>query len=575
MGLFDWNKSSPQPPTPSPAPPPVTEPLPVEIPAEAKAQFSKVEEETQRTKPIVDFIDSSVTYGVQLPEGGLFKAYIPQFMYRPLFGYPRDTDTVLLRKLGANAYIHSIISTIQYQVSTCPWDIQVKTGLEDLDEVTSGRLEEKKKLIKNFLRNPNGNEESFEHILRMIIRDILELDSGVIVKVYNRKGQLSEIYARDGASFLKNPDLYGRIGIRAEYIPWHMWIPDQAAGLYSTKMISADKQTVQAVAEKAAYWQYSWSYGSIPVPFGKREIMWFEAFPRTENIYGRSPLEVLGDVLYILLYGTAQNLDMYLNNNIPEGVISLIGAEQPHINAFKAQFRNNFTERDVFNNVRKKWYSYPVTNQKIEFTPFMLNNAHLDVLQQQPWFWKLALACFGVTPSEMGFTEDSNKATEIAQQAVSKRRAIAPLLKLIEYVMTSQLIETDFDAPELEFKFDDYDISLDLQRHDLYEKQLRLNLATVNEIREKEGKPPLKDGDMTSFQQQQQISASNGADRGQDDPARNNKDNQEQLRKEEKDIERKSVPVEKLSPEQVALDKAFSQQLNDISEEIAKIIHEG
>jgi len=43
------------------------------------------------------------------------------------------------------------------------------------------------------------------------------------------------------------------------------------------------------VREQAAYYQYGWVSGPIPVPYGKKEIVWMERMKRTDDHYGKSP----------------------------------------------------------------------------------------------------------------------------------------------------------------------------------------------------------------------------------------------------------------------------------------------
>jgi len=61
--------------------------------------------------------------------------------------------------------------------------------------------------IQEFFYNPNTNKESWEMIVRMMLPDLLELNSGIMVKVFNTFGEMVEICSRDGMAFTKNPDL--------------------------------------------------------------------------------------------------------------------------------------------------------------------------------------------------------------------------------------------------------------------------------------------------------------------------------------------------------------------------------
>jgi len=94
----------------------------------------------------------------------------------------------------------------------------------------------------------------------------------------------------------------------------------------------------------------------------------------------------------------------------------------------------------------------------------------------------------------MGFTEDSNRATGQTQSSVFKRKAIKPLLKLLEYHINSQIMPEffptgnkgpdgmyeipDFGDVPLQFCFDDYDLTEDKNKHDILEQEIRMGVKT-------------------------------------------------------------------------------------------------
>ena len=412
-------------------------------------------------------------------EGSIHKTFLPRFLYKPPFGWPRTQDTILLRKLSQNAYIQSIISTIQYQVSSAKYEFKLREGKKENEEV--------KTKLENFFANPNGNAESFDEILRQLTRDILVLDSGVLVKVFNSKRELLQIFARDGASFLKNPDIHGYIGDREDFVDSWVWMWNEDNMAYETKPRFEKTADIQIVSNEAAYFQYGISNSSIPIPFGKREIIWFCANPGTDRIYGLSPVEILGNVLLTLIYGSAYNMDFYLNSNMPDGILELLNASKSDIEAFRERMKPEFTEKDALDNERKVFHRFPIVNVPTKFTAFQLTSRDMEILAQQEWFWKIVLAVFNVTSSEMGFTQDSNKATEVVQSSVFKRKAIAPLLRLIEYRLNLQIIP-ELDPEGLyKFCFDDYDIVEDIKKHELYQMQLNIGTKTSEMIAEEEG----------------------------------------------------------------------------------------
>ena len=408
-----------------------------------------------------------------LNEGaGTHKAYIPEFLYKPPFGYPRKDNPVLMRELSKNPYIYSVVKTLCDEAANTPYDVVVK---KDVDMTPA--LEKKREDILAFFDTPNSNKESFKQILRMIVKDICEVDAGVVVKAYNEIGEFKEIYARDGGSFLMNPDIYGYLGNRAEYIK-------PMAINWNMTPTSADWQATMnsyslAYKEVAAYFQYGVTGMALPVPFGKREIIYIKQNPQSNNIYGISPIQILADIITTLVYGSAYNLDFYMNNNMPEGIIQLIGMKKEHLKGFQQRMQKQIKVKDPKTGFwRKIGFKIPAVNVEAKFTPFQLDPKVMQIIEQQDWFSRLVWACFGITADEMGFTDKSNKAVSAAQGAVYKRKAVRPILGLLKVHFDKEIL-TEFEGSEgLEFKWDDYDIEEDTKKHELLQLEINMGVKT-------------------------------------------------------------------------------------------------
>ena len=419
--------------------------------------------------------------GVQYSDG-IHKAYIPEFLYKPPFGYPRKENIPLIRQLAKNPYIYSVVKTLCDEAASTKYDIVYKEDIEPSDNKDKARKE-----ILKFLDNPNKNKESFQHIIRATVKDVCEVDSGVIVKVFNKRKEMVELFARDGGSFLMNPDIYGYLGNRSDIVE-----PEPinyAATPSSPDWTATLNHYSMSYKEIAAYFQYGTTAMALPVPFGRDEIIYLMMNPQSNNVYGLSPIQVLADVITTLVYGSNYNLDFYMNSNMPEGIIQLLGADNKAITAFRERFENQFKLKDANTGfMRKIGFRYPITNQEAKFTPFQLDPKTMEIITQQEWFTKILWACFGVTPDEMGFTENSNKAVSQGQTAVYKRKAVRPILNLLKYHFDKEIIaewgEEVFDS--LEFKWNDYDLEEDLKKHQLYQMQINMGIKTADMVAEEE-----------------------------------------------------------------------------------------
>lgn len=453
---------------------------------------SKIKAKTEEEKPrnTVARPQNAMTIGsavIPPPQDDTFKAYIPEFLYKPPFGYPLKKNVAELKLLAQNPYVFSVIRTLKDEAATTKWEIKPKKEFTDVTNPQQHNEEIKR--ISTWFNNPNGNDESFADILSCWIQDLCELDAAVGVKVFNRGKEFSQLYARDGGTFLKNPDIYGYLGNREEYID-----PLNNNFDYRSYTGQDGKPTQEGInaysvsySEKAAYFQYGWTGLGLPVPFGRREIIYITMTPRSDSIYGRSPLEILKSSILTLIYGQNYHLDFYLNGNAPDGLISVPGAEQDQVEAMQRRMDSKFRNVDQLGNTVRIGHQYPVTGTDAKFVPFTLSAKDMEIIEQQKWWTKLVWTCFGVPPDEMGFTEDSNKAVSQTQTGAHKRRALTPMLKRIEYAINTQLMPELDPTGIFEFHFEDYNLEEDMKKHQLYQLQTQIGIKTPEMIAEEEG----------------------------------------------------------------------------------------
>lgn len=541
-----------------------------------KVEVSKEEKEFIPTYSQQDFNDNDI-----------FKAYIPWYLYKPPYGFPREVNPLQLRQLGKNPYVFAVIKTLSDRVASTKRVIRLKKEYAEKDFVED---EITKLSIERFFERPNGNVmESFETILRSWVRDIAELDSGIGVKVFNKNGEFSQLFARDGGTFLLNPDMFGYYGDRSEFVEPITQvlltqglsdIPKQlnsgnGYGLEKTQLENVsqryqDKQYDQLYKETAAYFQYGWTAGARPVPFGTREIMYIRLTPRTESIYGRSPLEILYNTILTLVYGSQYNLDFYLNNNLPNGVLTVKGASQTEANSYRAALNNQIMAQDELGNWKKQNFKVPISNREFIWTPMQMSSQEMQVIEQQQWFSKILWACFGVTADEMGFTENSNKAISENQSMVNTRKAVRPLLSAIQFAVNTQLMP-EFGHPEYEFAFIEEDIDEDQKKHDIWEQQIRMGVRSARQIATEELNISEEDFNEAKSEKeadmQSQTDIENSGNEGESLKG-NVKKRLLEKGKENKDVEKKAEEY----PESRPMEDAIVDRLSIMEREVVKDI---
>jgi len=503
----------------------------------------------------------------------IFKAYIPEFLYKPPFGYPRKANLPLIRDLAQTPYIFSVVKTLCDEVSSLEWGVRIKPDVDNPQ-----KYEEKLKEIQKFFDNPNGNEESWEHIQRCLIRDILEVDAGILVKVFNREGRMQQVFARSGVLFLKNPDIYGYLGNREDFVMPMAELPGVSPQTSDYKVAMMNYYETYA-SQSAAYFQYGWTAGSYPTPFGKREVIYMMQNPTTDSIYGTSPVSVLADTIMTLYYGGRYHLDYYINSNIPEGIIQVPEAQDDELKALQERFNNKFKVDDPLGNTSRVGHKVPVTNLKdVAFIPFQLAPKELEILQQQEWFLKLVWMTFGVTPDELGITENSNRAISQEQTRVFKRKAIRPICNVLAYHINTQLLPEfimdeydDFTEAlnncPFEYYYEDYDVEEDKRKHEILQMELTMGIKTpemvaeeldinVDELRKQKEEAIQRQRDM--FNQQNPVPDSDNTD-------------EESAGADKKEVEEKSLE----DPTEEEISKELIQYIRDTEKAIERLTKEG
>jgi len=412
----------------------------------------------------------------------IYKAVIPQYMYKPYWGYPRYQPLALLREIAKNVYSSSVMKAVKDLIIDTPFDIVLDKGEEMTPE-----LKEEQKLIKKLIEKPNPDEE-YDDFTKKWLDDAFKYDSGIINKVFNRMGELLELRVADGATFKKNPDKHGYLNRRQDII----FNKSSVAGTVPVENAQEVANQFSTIySDSAAYFQYVNNVASqIPIPFGKREIAWISFNPSSDNVYTNgSYLEDSLDLVLSLIYGVKYNLDFYQNGNTPEGIINAVGAQKQDLKKIKDQLNHSIkTPRDSFGMNRRIGYRMPVINaQNLEFIKLNLTSQEMQIIDQQKWFTKIFFMRFGLNADELGFTEDSNRATSTQQSKNAKRRALGPIFKKIENMYNYHILPEFKNGDKFKFKFDFYDVIEEKTKRELQQLEIDMGINSPQMIADEEG----------------------------------------------------------------------------------------
>jgi SPP1 gp7 family putative phage head morphogenesis protein len=390
------------------------------------------------------------------------KAVLTEWFWQPIRGQPRRVDTNELRQFSQTFWINSCVNTLIDEIASLDWDIVPK------DEQQYEKYEGEIDRIKEFLQYPNKNRESFTEIIKALIKDVLEVDAGVLVKVFSidsydfdeleaksgapllkPRGErtLLEIYCRDGTSFLKETDKFGFVN---------------------------------------GYWQYSYQIPAHPMWFNRDEICYVSEHPRSMSTYGFSRTQAIMDIVKSLHYSTLFNKRFFEESAIPDGALGLEDTSAEEMKAFMDYWNNDFKAQP---------HKLAVINKKITWQPFTISNRELEFLETQKWYYTMVIGMFGLTPTELGITDNANRATSATQAEVTKRKGIRPMLRLLEKRICEEIIGELTQSP-VEFTFIYDDPSEKAARLTNWTAELNAGLKTINEVRNEMGLTPVEWGDL-------------------------------------------------------------------------------
>jgi len=388
------------------------------------------------------------------------KAVLTEWFWQPIRGQPRRVDTNEIRQFSQTFWVNSCVTTICDEITAMDWDIK------PIDEQMAQSLKTQTEEVKQFLKYPNKNRESWSIVLRALIKDILELDAGVLVKVFDLSSydfdqlepksgapvlkplgqrKLLELYARDGASFLKEADKFGFV---------------------------------------KGYWQYSYQIPAHPMWFNEEEIVYMVRNLRSMSVYGFSPVQSIMEIIKSLHYSTLYNKRLFEENSIPDGILGVEDTNENEMQDFVDNWAREFKGQP---------HKFAMVNKKINWQPLNVSQRELEFLETQKWYYKIVIAAFGLTPSELGITDELNRSTSATQSELSRRKGIRPLMKIIEnYINQSIIPEFGYEGIEFQFVYDDP--SEKAQRLANWKIELEMGVKTPDEIRNEMGLEPLMTG---------------------------------------------------------------------------------
>ena len=395
------------------------------------------------------------------------RALLPEWYFQAPYGQPRKVNIDEIRELAKTPFIHLCVTTIIEDFATTPWNIVPK----DKDKFNQSHIDN----ILEFLKTPNKNKETLMDIMRQWARDILEVDAGVIVKVFSddsyedsqafetvehqykkdgefrsdkkiekqwhplkQKRQMVEIYCRDGSTFLKDGDYTGFVH---------------------------------------RYYQYSFKLPRrSPQLFDRDEIVYSMKNPRSYSFYGWSPIQSLEDLIRTLKEQIIMQLAYAREKGVPDTIISILDISPLELKRLREYWKME---------MKGKAHKVAVIGREAKVTPVAVTPKDLEFLSSQQWFMKLVMACFNLNIPLLSLMGEAPRAGTWALQRRERHKAILPLVQLFENEMNTEIL-SEFQFDDVEFKFQTYDIDEDKMKRDMQIADINIGITTINEVRQKE-----------------------------------------------------------------------------------------
>jgi hypothetical protein len=437
------------------------------------------------------------------------RALMPEWYFQAPYGQPRRIDIQEIRALAQSPWVHVCHKTIIDDFAATPWDVVPK----DPKAFDPTHID----ILKKFCETPNTNRETMPDLMRQWGKDILSVDAGVLVKVFDEQSYLADAdenykVSTAKATFVKNVNKEGFILPGSDNVG-HMtrsavidiskeivgndgavekgFKPLKPQG--SRNMIEVycrDGSTFLADGDYVGFvhrwFQYSFKLPRrAPAVFDRDEISYCKLSPSSYSFYGWSPIQSLEDIIRTLKEAVLYTLTGLTEKGVPDGIISVLDISKVELERLK-----DYWEKDV----KGKQHKFGVLGRDAKFTNLTVTARDMEMLSTQQWFVRLVMAMHNIDIPVLSLKGEAPKAGSLAILKRERAKAVLPLLQLWEQKWNGEVL-SEFGFEDVEFKFQTYDLDEDKLKRDMDIADVNANILTINEVRTERGLDPVAYGD--------------------------------------------------------------------------------
>lgn len=224
------------------------------------------------------------------------------------------------------------------------------------------------------------------------------------------------------------------------------------------------------------------------VEFDPEEIIFFKYPDSTTAYRGLSPIHAASRRVQTEEYATRWQSDFFLNSARPDGLIknkdSTLTKDQ------KTDIRENWNKRHGgLNNS----YKVAILEGGLEYQLISLSQREMDYIESLKFTRDDILVAFAVPKPIIAIVDDVNRANSETAMTIFLGETIEPEVRRLEEKINEQLIYPDFGEEFYIGHIDQTPANQD-QKLKAYSDGIQYNYLLINEVRAREGLPPLRGG---------------------------------------------------------------------------------
>lgn len=331
------------------------------------------------------------------------------------------------------------------QITQLDWDI---TTIDEIDGEQG--FESQIKFVKEFFKHPAGHRSRLRKLLTGMVDDTLTIDAVCFELQRTRGGDFMHLVPVDPTTIVLRVTETGGIPM-----------PPEVA---YAQVIKGKK-----IAE-----------------FTTHEMLYDAMTTRTYSPYGLAPLESLIIQVESALRGALYNLDYLRESNVPEGFVTLpeeVAGSRDEVEQWQDWFDQMVAgDRRFMHRLKilpgEATYTAAKKPEDMSFERFEL------------WLLQQTCAVFEVQPSEIGITNDINKATGESQREIGESRGLVPLSNFIKEIF-DMVIQEELELDSLQWSWTNLNPVDRKEEVEISEKEINMGVRSVDEERIKQGLEPI------------------------------------------------------------------------------------